>query len=263
MRQSTPGHWERYWDDVSRTGTGLDPYPNHQRVVAACRALRQLQGARVLEVGAGSGLAAIELAHAGAQVTVLDYVESSLSVVARHASGSGASLHLVLGDALAMPFPTGSFDVVMHQGLLEHFRNPRDLLAENFRVLRPGGQVVVDVPQRWHVYTPVKRTLIAMDRWFAGWETSYTIGELVAELSEVGFVEESRFGDWMSPSFGYRALRKTLAGVGPVLPSEPPRVESLRSARRGLRRRLRRSPLSFYTYANIGVVGRKPVVDDG
>ncbi len=258
MRQSTPAHWEAYWGGIGSTDGPLEPYPNHQRVVAACRDLGDLHGARVLEVGAGSGQAAVELALAGAHVTVLDYVEPSLGVVARHAEQAGVTLELVLGDAFAMPLATGSFDVVMHQGLLEHFRNPRDLLAENLRVLRPGGHAVVDVPQRWHVYTPVKRSLIAMDRWFAGWETSYTIGELSRQMRDVGFELEARFGDWMSPSFGYRALRRTLAGRGLVLPSEPARISAWQPARQVLRRTLRESSLSFYTYANIGVVGRKP-----
>ena len=43
------------------------------------------------------------------------------------------------GDAFALPFADGTFDVVFHQGLLEHFRNPDDLIAENARVLKPGG----------------------------------------------------------------------------------------------------------------------------
>lgn len=257
MKESTAAHWERYWNDVEH-GTAIEPYPNHGRVVAAARALGDLRGARVLEVGAGSGQAAVEMASAGARVTVLDYVESSLAAVERHADGTGVRLQLVRGNAVAMPFATGSFDIVMHQGLLEHFRNPRDLLAENFRALRPGGHVVVDVPQRWHVYTPVKRTLIAMDRWFAGWETSYTIGELSRQLADVGFDEQARFGDWMSPSFGYRAVRKTLAGRGRILPSEPPRIGALQPIRRAIRDRVRDSPLGVHTYANIGVVGRKP-----
>jgi len=260
VRQSTPAHWETYWSGLDVADAELEPYPNHERVVAACRALGDLRGARVLEVGAGSGQAAVELSVAGATVTVLDYVESSLAIVARHAGRAGVSLQLVRGDAFAMPFPTGSFDIVMHQGLLEHFRNPRDLLAENFRVLRPGGHAVVDVPQRWHLYTPVKRTLIAMDRWFAGWETSYTVGELTGQLVDVGFEvgPQDRFGDWMVPSFGYRALRKTLASRGHTLPSEPPHVGALQPARRAVRGTLRSSGLSFYTYANIGVVGTKP-----
>jgi SAM-dependent methyltransferase len=260
VRRSTPDHWERYWrDQAAADAAGLEAYPNHERLVAACVEIGGLAGARVLEVGAGSGQAAVELAQAGADVTVVDYVESSLDVVRRYAADAGVRLGLVRGDAFALPFGDARFDFVVHQGLLEHFRNPVELLAENCRVLRPGGCAVVDVPQRWHPYTPVKRTLIAMDRWFAGWETSYTIGELSAQLDQAGLVEAARFGDWMVPSFAYRSVRKVAAGAHLRLPAEPTRIDAVQPARAALRQRLRASRLSFYTYANIGIVGRKPV----
>ncbi len=259
MKRSTPGHWERYWrDQATADGAGLEAYPNHQRLVAACSGVGGLDGARVLEVGAGSGQAAVELSRGGAEVTVIDYVESSLAVVRHYAARAGVSLQLLRGDAFHLPFADRSFDFVVHQGLLEHFRNPCDLLAENYRVLRPGGRAVVDVPQRWHLYTPVKRTLIATDRWFAGWETSYTIGELTEQLQQVGFVEEARFGDWMVPSFVYRSIRKVAGAANIRLPSEPTRIAAAQPTRGALRDLVRSSTLSFYTYANIGVVGRKP-----
>ena len=139
MKRSTPAHWEQYWrDQTEADAVGLEAYPNHERLVAACRRIGGLKGARVLEVGAGSGQAAVELSRAGAEVTVVDYVESSLAVVRRYSARAGVSLRLVRGDAFGLPFADGSFDFVVHQGLLEHFRNPCDLLAENYRVLRPG-----------------------------------------------------------------------------------------------------------------------------
>ena len=92
----------------------------------------------------------------------------------RQARGPGATVHLVRANALALPFRDGTFDVVFHQGLLEHFRDPRPLLAENARVVRRGGRVVVDVPQTFHPYTVMKKALIAANKWFAGWETQFT-----------------------------------------------------------------------------------------
>ena len=94
---------------------------------------------------------------------------AALALVGEQARAQGLPVHLVRGDALAMPFRDGAFAVVFHQGLLEHFRDPMPLLRENARVTRPSGRVVVDVPQTLHLYTVMKKILIALDAWFAGW----------------------------------------------------------------------------------------------
>jgi ubiquinone/menaquinone biosynthesis C-methylase UbiE len=211
-RASTRSHWDAYWQE------NADPhatYDNDQRVVNAILSLGEVRGMRILEVGAGSGRDSIELARRGARVTVIDYVPSSLAVVGRNAERAGVRIQRVCGDGTRMPFLEGTFDVVFHQGLLEHFRNPRPLLADNRRVLRQGGHVVIDVPQRWHIYTAGKKILIALDRWFAGWETEYSIRELVRLVESEGFLVTARFGDWMVPGFFYRAYW-TFAMIGVV-----------------------------------------------
>lgn len=253
-RASTKAHWDAYWQE------NADPhatYDNDQRVVNAILALGDVTGRRILEVGAGSGRDSIELARRGALVTVIDYVPSSLDVVGRNAARAGVTLHRVCGDGTRMPFPEGAFDVVFHQGLMEHFRNPRPLLADNRRVLKPGGHVVIDVPQRWHIYTAGKKVLIALDRWFAGWETEYSIRELVRLVESEGFRVTSRFGDWMVPGFFYRAFRYAARGAGLHLPREPRLWTPLARAGDAWRGWLRRTPLSYWTFAMIGVVGRK------
>jgi SAM-dependent methyltransferase len=179
-RVSTLDHWESYWKghaDLDRT------YSTGGRLTREILSDGPVAGRQVLEVGAGSGRDALELARAGASTFVLDYSPASLELVQRQARERGIPIHLVRADALAMPFREGAFDVVYHQGLLEHFRDPRPLLAENARITRSGGRVVVDVPQTFHAYTVMKQILIAFDVWFAGWETQFTPRELEERLA--------------------------------------------------------------------------------
>ena len=158
-----------------------------------------VDGRTVLEVGAGSGRDTLQLARAGARAVVLDYSPASLAIVQRLAREQGLPVHLVRADALAMPFRSDAFDVVFHQGLLEHFRYPMPLLRENARVTRRGGRVVVDVPQTVHPYTAMKQTLIAFNAWFAGWETQFTPAALEARLVAAGLpqflAERLRWGE--------------------------------------------------------------------
>jgi SAM-dependent methyltransferase len=58
----------------------------------------------------------------------------------------------VVGDVKALPFRDGVFDGVMCNEVLEHVPDPAQALAEINRVLRPGGQVYVTVPQSWGLH---------------------------------------------------------------------------------------------------------------
>ena len=252
-RASTKAHWDAYWTE------NLDPhvtYDNDDRVVQAILNLGDVRGKKILEVGAGSGRDSIDLAKRGAEVTVIDYSPASLKVLRRNSKAAGVELRMVLGDGTRMPFEDGTFDVVFHQGLMEHFRDEGPLLRDNRRVLKVGGHAVIDVPQKYHFYTVGKKVMIALDKWFAGWETEYSINELEKLVAAEGFAVDARFGDWMIPGFFYRAFRYGVRMVGINMPRQP-RFGPLGRLNDGWRDWFRTKPLSYYTFAMIGVVARK------
>ncbi len=250
-RSSEKHHWESFWDE---SHTIDDVYDTGGRVLAALGHGFEPRGARILEVGAGSGRDSLELVGRGAEVWVVDYTPSALRLIARQPDGD--RLVRVCGDAFGLPFRDGTFDAVFHQGLLEHFREPRPLLAENARVLKKGGILLVDVPQRWHYYTPLKHALIAADKWFAGWETEFSIGELRALVRSVGLHPEHEYGDWCVPNLFYRVGRKMLLRHGVRLPKQPT-VPVVGPALQRLRDGLASTALPLYFGMNIGCVARK------
>jgi SAM-dependent methyltransferase len=213
-------------------------------------------------VGAGSGRDSVALAEAGAIAILLDYSMASLEVARGVATRAGRPVHLVRADALRMPFRDASIDVVFHQGLLEHFRDPLPLLRENVRVLSADGVLLVDVPQRFHLYTVLKHLLIALGRWFAGWETEFTIGELEGLMREAGVTVTRRYGSWMVPGLLYRSIRVVLLRSRVArLPLYPPPVPVLSRLASAARDRFRKTRMSFYTYFVIGALGRKGSAD--
>ncbi len=264
MRSSTPDHWQRFWDQAE--AIDLDEvYDNDGRLVREITRLYDLEsmgdlsGVRILEVGAGSGRDAVALARAGAEVVTIDYVRGSLDLTAREAAAADVTVFPVCGDGLGSSFPDGTFDVVFHQGLLEHFRDPLPLLQDNIRILKPGGFLVVDVPQTFHYYTLGKQVLIALNRWFAGWETQFTVGQLERIMAGQGLELVRSYGDWMVPGLWYRALRKVLVTrLGWKLPMHPEPIGPLARLGEKWRDWFGGKRLSLYTTPTIGVIGRKP-----
>lgn len=254
-RASTEDHWNRFWTERA----DIDAvYPTDGRVVEQIEAEGPVAGKRIMEVGAGSGRDSVRLAAAGATAVILDYSVPSLETARRVAEREGVRAHFVRADALRLPFRDGAFDVVFHQGLLEHFRDPAPLLLENVRVLAPGALLLVDVPQRFHLYTVAKHVLIAMGKWFAGWETEFSIGELERVMRRAGVRITGRYGAWMIPGLFYRSLRLGLLKLGLArLPLYPPLVPIVTPVVAAFRRIWERTPFAMHTYFVIGALGRK------
>lgn len=98
----------------------------------------------VLDVAAGTGHAARHLAPAVRAVMAVDVTVAMLEAGKAAAEQSG--LHNVVfmrSDAAALPFPDGSFDVVVCRFAAHHFEDPRTQFGEMVRCLKRGGQLVV------------------------------------------------------------------------------------------------------------------------
>jgi ubiquinone/menaquinone biosynthesis C-methylase UbiE len=104
-------------------------------------AARISPGFEVLDVGCGTGGFAREIARvAGARVTGCDRSERFLEHAQRLA---GSSVRWIRADAERLPFEPGSFDRVLLSLVLHQLSEPAGAVAEAFRVLRPGGIVLV------------------------------------------------------------------------------------------------------------------------
>ncbi|MGA9365559.1 MAG: class I SAM-dependent methyltransferase [Bacteroidota bacterium] len=256
MRQSTKSNWENFWK--SRTDVH-EVYSNADRILRNLNAVTDPKGKIVLEVGAGTGRDSFGLVKLGAEVVQLDYVESSLAIIRSLSKKEGIRVHIVQGDAFSLPFPDFTFDVVFHQGLLEHFREDeaQKLLSENVRVLKRGGFLLVDVPQRYHIYTVVKHILITLHRWFAGWEREFSVRELERIFQNLGLIPVRRYGEWMYPSLFYRIAREVFKKAGVRLPMYPQVGGVITRLRNRVRETALSRKLALYTSISIGVIGQK------
>ena len=106
--------------------------------------LGALDGQRVLDVGTGTGRAAIALAAGGASVTGIDASEEMLAVARRRAADAGVSVEFIRGDAHGLSVPDRSYDFVVCLRVLMHTPDWRLSLGELCRVASRG--IVFDYP---------------------------------------------------------------------------------------------------------------------
>src|SRR5580658_689255 len=98
-------------------------------------------GQQVLDVGCGTGVAAITAARAGAKVTALDLTPELLERARANSAIAEVAVEWREGDAEQLPYGDAAFDVVLSQ--FGHMFAPRPAvaLAEMLRVLKPGGTI--------------------------------------------------------------------------------------------------------------------------
>jgi SAM-dependent methyltransferase len=94
------------------------------------------KGARVLDLGAGSGVDALLAARRGARVVGVDVTRGMVRAAARAAEGRA---HVAQGTIEALPFAAGSFDIALSNGVLNLCADKPRELAEIHRVLKAGG----------------------------------------------------------------------------------------------------------------------------
>jgi ubiquinone/menaquinone biosynthesis C-methylase UbiE len=160
---------------------------------------RGIKGGRVLDIGTGSGRLAIALAKSGGdfQITGLDVSENMLQKARENArrSGTGDKIRFVLANADAMPFPDGSFDLVISYASLHHWARPGLVFKEAQRVAGPGGAVIIRDNRRvygnpfWEAFIWMLRRFMNKrhrDNWPKAILASYTIPEVRTILEEAG-----------------------------------------------------------------------------
>ncbi|MFI5010639.1 MAG: class I SAM-dependent methyltransferase [Solirubrobacterales bacterium] len=134
------GHYDSKWGiDFGELG--------HDQVISKVRKVlgpRPGPYARSLEIGSGTGYFTLNLLRAGVieEATCSDISPGMLGALSANAERLGLAVRTVPADAERLPFPDGSFDLVLGHAVLHHIPNLAQAFAEFERVLAPGGTVL-------------------------------------------------------------------------------------------------------------------------
>jgi ArsR family transcriptional regulator len=165
----------RQWDDLART---LLPVPEYlQRLLELVP-----EGVTVLEIGIGTGGLLTELAVRSSKVIGVDHSPAMLEEARRRLVDRGVSgVELRLGEMSHLPLPDSSVGCVVANMVLHHAADPAAVLAEVWRVLTPGGILLLADLAR-HEREAAREQLA--DQWL-GFEED----ELHGWLKAAGFVD--------------------------------------------------------------------------
>ena len=117
------------------------------------KTLGTLSGAKVLDLGSGSGVRAAAIAMENCFVAGIDLLPDGLHVSKWRAGRyPGIRAHFIQADALNVPFADEAFDIVTNFCLLEHMEDTSGIFTEMKRVLKKGGILYCEVPNADYPY---------------------------------------------------------------------------------------------------------------
>jgi len=120
-----------------------------------------------------------------------------------------SNLSFFNGDIFSIPFPDHTFDAVFNEGVVEHFPNYRDAIREMIRVTKPGGKVIIAVPNWWCLPHTLYKLKVG-GKYEHGYEKSFRVPELKSLFKELGL--EVIGIDGFDPVYSIRRLRNRIAG---------------------------------------------------
>jgi len=133
-------------DDLSRLVEEFNASTHAmERRARILEALALKPGDRILDVGSGPGNQAFDISPVvgtTGRIDGVDVAESAIEI-AQHRCSDLDNVHFQLGDASKLPFSELSFDAVMSSQVFEYLDDVAGGLAEIFRVLKPGGRVLI------------------------------------------------------------------------------------------------------------------------
>lgn len=192
---------EPWGEKITREWVNRFPIAPYRRRLIEEQAPR---GTRALDVGSGPAHDSLPLAERGFRVTGVDRSRNGLLAGRDLYAREGRALDAVRADVRALPFRDAAFDFVWNAGVLEHFEDADVLriLSEMRRVAKPGGTVLVVVPNRfyfWYQAHLAMKRLLGREHQYS-FERAYGAGFLLRRFREAGFESVDCTGIHLHPA---------------------------------------------------------------
>lgn len=150
--KTTLAYWDTQQDALPNT-RWFAPFDPGTRALLRLIAKSTAPGSSFLEIGCAPGkMLAYAAMKCGARVAGIDYSPRGIGISRRLHRANGIASDLRAEDVMETSFAPASFDCVFSAGLVEHFDDPRAVLAKHVELARPGGRIVVAIPNYGGIY---------------------------------------------------------------------------------------------------------------
>jgi SAM-dependent methyltransferase len=196
------GTYHKFWHEVGETfpdlgGAASTDFYRDNEIRLLSAQVPDWRGVRILKTDLWDEARNTRImqwaASQGAEVFGIDISEPTLRQA--HNGFAPGALKASLADVRRLPFADGSFDVIYSMGTIEHFDESEDALADMARILKPGGRLILGVPNR---FDPFLRPALVWLLWVLGcysygFEKSYSRRALrrMIERSGLTVVDET------------------------------------------------------------------------
>lgn len=183
------------------------------------RVLKLRRGERVLDIGSGPGLLALDMAAAVGASGRVAGIDSSESMIAMSRARCAAHpwVRFRIGDATRLPFPDASFDVAVATQVYEYVGEIGAALSELYRVLEPGARaLILDTDWASIVWNTADQE--RMDRVLGAWDEHladpHLPRSLAPRLEEAGFgVQRKQVIPLFNPEYGANTYSHGIMGA--------------------------------------------------
>jgi len=141
---------EEEWDDHWKKSNIISDYHLIYYNLLSEISKKIPKGSKILEAGCGSGKGMS--CFQGHNVYGIDISEKALELSSKYGT-------VVKGDIRSIPFKENVFDFTFNSGVIEHLPKPKEAISEMMRVTKPGGKVLIMVPNKYCIFYQMYRML--------------------------------------------------------------------------------------------------------
>ena len=210
------GRWDSIWRNPEKSNNEWD-YLSEVVFQVLKNEVGSFKDKSIMEAGSGSGRISLRLANLRAQVALMDYSLSAISISKKMFKDSGTNATFIQADIRNMPIRNFSEDIVWNAGVLEHFSHKvqSEILSNLIRATKKKGLVITLNPYaRSLLYNVGKKFLIKANRWVFGKEYPIrSICDIYKSIDEDFIVKEYSIGFIVFFVDAYKFMPKKIQGL--------------------------------------------------